>query len=67
MRTNIDIDDVLIAKVMSATGTKTKRDAVDAALRQTLQLRRQEGLIALWGIGWEGDLDDMRTSKHLPE
>jgi Arc/MetJ family transcription regulator len=67
MRTNIDIDETLVADVMNATGAKTKREAVDRALRQTLQLHRQSRIMELWGLGWEGDLDEMRTSKHLPE
>lgn len=64
MRTNIEIDDELITRVMEATGARTKRAAVDAALRQTLRLKQQESLLQLRGIGWEGDLDEMRTSKH---
>ncbi len=66
MRTNIEIDNQLMADVMSAFGARTKREAVDTALRNALQLRRQEGLLALRGIGWDGDLDDMRTSKYIP-
>jgi Arc/MetJ family transcription regulator len=52
MRTNIEIDDALISEVMQSTGAKTKREAVDASLRQTVQLKRQgAALKALWGIG----------------
>ena len=67
MRTNIHIDNDVIADAMRATGAKTKREAVDTALREITRLRQQEALIGLWGIGWEGDLDDMRTSKYIPE
>lgn len=66
MRTNIEIDDALLRQVMRATGARTKREAVDAALQQMVRLKQQEALMQLWGIGWEGDLDDMRTSKHAP-
>ena len=66
MRTNIDIDDALIGQVMSILGVTTKREAVDTALRETLRLRQQASLRELWGIGWEGDLDEMRTSKYIP-
>lgn len=65
MRTNIEIDEELIVQVMQATGAKTKREAVDASLRETLRLRRQDAIMQLWGIGWEGDLDEMRTSKYI--
>lgn len=67
MRTNIDIDDALMAEAMVATGATTKRDAVDRALRQVVRAERQlRALQGLRGIGWDGDLDDMRTSKHVP-
>jgi Arc/MetJ family transcription regulator len=65
MRTSIDIDDELVSSVMRATGAATKREAVDNALRIALRLKRQEGLMELWGLGWDGDLDDMRTSKYI--
>lgn len=67
MRTNIDIDDGLLTRFMAAAGAKTKREAIDLALRDALLLKQQEGLLSLRGIGWEGDLDDMRTDKPLPE
>ncbi len=66
MRTNIEIDDTLLQQVMRATGARTKREAVDAALLQMVRLKQQEALMQLWGIGWEGDLDEMRTSKYIP-
>lgn len=67
MRTNIEIDDQLMADAIKATGAKTKRDAVEESLRRTVRAQRQlEALRGLRGIGWEGDLDDMRMSKYIP-
>ena len=66
MRTNIEIDDELIASVMRGYNVRTKREAVDRALRQVHQLQLQAGLMDLWGLGWEGDFDAMRTDKPLP-
>lgn len=61
MRTNIDIDEDLMAKAMKATGQKTKRATVEAALRKAVMLSEQrEALEELWGMGWDGDLDEMR-------
>ena len=60
MRTNIEIDDAQLAEFMKRTGVKTKREAVDLALKEALRVRRQSDLRQLWGIGWEGDLDQMR-------
>lgn len=63
MRTNIDIDEDLMAAAMKATGQKSKKATVEEALRQAVQRARQrEALAALHGIGWEGDLDAMRRS-----
>ncbi len=62
MRTNIDIDDTMLAEVMEITGEKTKRATVEAALRQIITLHRQyQAGQALAGIGWDGDLEAMRT------
>ncbi len=44
MRTNIVLDDELVAKVMEATGAKTKREVVDLALRELLYKARQQRL-----------------------
>jgi Arc/MetJ family transcription regulator len=61
MRTNIDIDDELMAKAMKAMGHTTKKATVEAALRKAVMLSEQrEALEELWGMGWEGDLDQMR-------
>ena len=60
MRTNIVIDDALMKEAQAALGVKTKREAVEIALQQVVQIKRQEGIRALRGIGWEGDLDAMR-------
>lgn len=63
-RTNIDIDDELIAEVMRKHGLRTKKEAVDLALRRLAGPRLSpEFLASLEGIGWEGDLDEMRRSK----
>ncbi|MDD5390273.1 MAG: type II toxin-antitoxin system VapB family antitoxin [Gallionellaceae bacterium] len=62
MRTNIVIDDQLIADTLRVTGLKTKREAVELGLRTLLQLRRQEEIRRFRGkLNWQGDLDAMRT------
>lgn len=61
MRTNIDIDDELIRKAMKVTGLSTKKATVEEGLRQlVLESELREALDSLRGIGWEGDLDEMR-------
>jgi Arc/MetJ family transcription regulator len=64
MRTNIVIDDKLMKDAFRTTGAKTKREAVELALRTLVQLGKQEKARQLRGkISWEGDLEAMRTDK----
>lgn len=54
MRTNIDIDDDLMAEALRHSGAPTKRAAVEEALRLLIQTRRQGGLRKLRGkVKWE--------------
>lgn len=63
-RTNIDIDDELAAEVMRRFGLTTKRAAVDLALRRLVgSPLSREFLLGLEGVGWEGDLDDLRSDR----
>ena len=62
MRTNIIIDDLLMANVLKATGAKSKREAVELGLKTLLMLKQQEAIKAFKGkLKWEGDLEQMRT------
>jgi len=62
MRTNIVIDDALMADALRATGLKTKREAVELGLRTLLRLRKQADIRRFRGkLSWSGDLDAMRT------
>ena len=62
MRTNIVIDEKLIADAIKATGARTKKEAVELGLKALIQLKKQEGLRGLRGkLRWRDDLDRMRT------
>jgi Arc/MetJ family transcription regulator len=64
MRTNIDIDDDLMAETMKATGQTTKKAAVEEAMKRTVRIQRQlDALDRLKGIGWDAGmtLDEMRN------
>jgi Arc/MetJ family transcription regulator len=68
MRTNIEIDDALLAEAMTATGLTTKRATVEEGLRILVRVRKQAAAFAdLAELGWEGDLDAMREGRvtHL--
>jgi len=64
MRTNIEIDDSLMAEALAATGIKTKREAVELGLKTIIRLKQQEHIRQFRGkLKWEGDLDHMRTDQ----
>lgn len=64
MRTNIEIDDELMREAMKATNATTKKAAVEACLRRTVQLKKQESIRELFGkVQWDGDLDALRQSR----
>jgi len=66
MRTNIDIDDDLLTRAMEAAGTTTKKATVEEALRQLVENHRgREAIANLRGLGWEGDLDEMRQGRNF--
>jgi Arc/MetJ family transcription regulator len=63
-RTNIDIDEEAVHVVMERYGLRTKREAVNFALRsiagEPFDLERAR---AMRGAGWDGDLDAMRGAR----
>jgi len=64
MRTNIVIDDKLMAAALRATGLKTKREVVERGLQTLLRLGEQARFRELRGkIQWKGNLDAMRRDR----
>lgn len=64
MRTNIDINDDLLNEVRDLTGAKTKREAVDLALRELVARHKRLRILELRGrVRWEGDLEASREAR----
>jgi len=64
MRTNIVIDEDLMAQALQASGLATKRAAVEAGLRLLIQVNAQAGIRELRGeVHWQGNLDEQRTGR----
>ena len=62
MRTNIVVDDNLMAEAIKLTNIKTKKGVVDQALKLLVQVKRQESIRKLKGkLQWEGNLSEMRV------
>jgi len=66
MRTNIDFDEELMTEVMRFAKLTKKKEAIENAIaRYASYLKRQELLDLFGTVEWEGDLNEMRTSKYL--
>lgn len=64
MRTNVVIDDELMAAALETTGLKTKKAVIEEALRTLVRLKAQERIRALRGkLQWEGDLSELREGR----
>lgn len=64
MRTNIEIDDDLIAEAQELAGTPTKRATVEFALRELVRRKERVRVLELRGaVDWEGDLESSRRSR----
>jgi Arc/MetJ family transcription regulator len=63
-RTNIELDDRLVAAGMRVFKCKSKRELVHLALRELLKAAKRQEILKLRGqIKWEGDLQELRRSR----
>lgn len=66
-RTNIEIDDVLIGRAMRLYRLRSKREAVDLALRRLVgEPMSRDEVLASEGSGWSGDLAEIRAREEVP-
>lgn len=64
MRTNIEIDDALMAEAQKVSGRPTKKQTVEQALRLMVSLRRQQEVGAAFGkYRWRGNLARSRKGR----
>ena len=62
MRTNIDLDDVLIQQALELSNIKTKKEVVEQALINYIATLKRKQLLSLKGkVVWEGNLKQMRN------
>lgn len=61
MRTNIVIDDKLMADALKVSGATTKKEAVELGLKLLVRQNKQQAIRKLRGkLRWEGNLDEIR-------
>ena len=66
MRTNIEIDDTLMAEAQKVSGHATKKQTVEEALRLMIRLRRQREVGAAFGkYRWRGNLAESRKGRGV--
>ena len=64
MRTNIEIDDALMAEAQKISGHATKKHTVEQALRSMIRLRRQQEVDSAFGkFRWRGNLARSRKGR----
>lgn len=65
MRTNIVIDEKLMAQALKTTGAKTMREAVELGLKALVKVGRQGQIRRLRGqVNWQGNLEAMRRDDR---
>jgi Arc/MetJ family transcription regulator len=66
MRTNIEIDDALMAEAQKAAGQATKKDTVEQALRLMVRLKKQRDVASAFGkYRWRGNLAESRRGRGV--
>jgi Arc/MetJ family transcription regulator len=66
MRTNIDIDEQLLADAQAVAGTATKRATVEHAIRELVRRKDRQRIHALLGtVEWTGNLCESRSGRRL--
>jgi Arc/MetJ family transcription regulator len=64
MRTNINIDDRLLAQARKLTRLRTKREIVHRALEILVESEARKGILRYRGSGiWEGNLKALRRNR----
>ena len=64
MRTNVVVDDHLMASALKASGLRTKKDAIEEGLKLLVQVKSQKEIKRYRGkLKWTGNLDEMRLDK----
>jgi len=64
LRTNIELDEKLVAEAMRLTDKKTKKELVNFALSELVSKLKRKKILELEGkVEWSGDLAEMRKSR----
>ena len=64
MRTNVELDDALVAKAMKLTAISTKKAVIHKALEELIKTNTRREMLKYMDSGiWEGNLKEMRATR----
>jgi Arc/MetJ family transcription regulator len=64
MRTNVELDDILVKKAMELTKIPTKKELLNKALEELIKSNERRKMIKFIDSGvWKGDLKEMRSMR----
>jgi Arc/MetJ family transcription regulator len=64
MRTNVDLDDTLVAQAMKISGINTKKAVLNMVLKEYIRKNNLKRILKYKGSDvWEGNLEEMRTMR----
>ena len=64
MRTNVELDDVLVKKAMELTKIPTKKELLNKALEELIKSNERRKMLKFIDSGvWKGDLKEMRSMR----
>jgi Arc/MetJ family transcription regulator len=65
-KTNVLLDQDLVAKAKAATGVRFTKDIIELALRRLVRNSRRRRILRFAGkIEWEGDLAKLRRGRRF--
>ena len=63
-RTNIELNDRIVKEAIKLTHARTKKEVVNYALEELVKKLRRKKILELEGkVKWEGNLNEMRSSR----
>jgi Arc/MetJ family transcription regulator len=64
MRTNVELDDILVKKAMAITHISTKKAVINKALEELIKSNTRKKMLKYFNSGiWDGNLKEMRTMR----
>jgi Arc/MetJ family transcription regulator len=64
LRTNIEIDDALLAEALPLSDFRTEKVVVEQGFQTLICLKRQQKILGLAGkVHWDGNIDDNRSDR----